>query len=229
MCFSPTASFTAAAVLGGIGILTLKETKYPNEVPLALFPLLFAIQQFIEGLLWLNLLHHGDWDTQLLLIGSYAFFAGVIWPIYVPVSISMLEPNPDSKRTMLLIALIGAALASYAGLVIWMQIYSAEIINNCIYYDFLTPPFSAVMQIAYVIAVCGPFFLSSRRWLRWIGGFNFIGFILANYFYHDFLTSVWCFYAAMLSGLIYLDFLFVRHHRQWQQPVLLFAHDFDRL
>lgn len=53
MCFSATASFTASAVLGITGIATLRQVKFKSLIFLACLPLLFAIQQFNEGLIWL--------------------------------------------------------------------------------------------------------------------------------------------------------------------------------
>ena len=54
MCFSATASFISGATLCVIGVATLKQTKAPAEVPIALIPLLFGIQQLTEGVIWLS-------------------------------------------------------------------------------------------------------------------------------------------------------------------------------
>jgi hypothetical protein len=55
MCFSATASFTAGATLSALGIATLTQIRSRRELLLGSFPLLFAIQQFIEGLVWLTI------------------------------------------------------------------------------------------------------------------------------------------------------------------------------
>ena len=55
MCFSASASFVTAAITGAIGIVTLTRVNEPRELPFAATPLLFALQQAVEGLLWLNL------------------------------------------------------------------------------------------------------------------------------------------------------------------------------
>ena len=57
MCFSATASFSAGAVLLGIGALTVKSSHRRREMPLAAIPLLFAIQQLTEGVIWLTFRH----------------------------------------------------------------------------------------------------------------------------------------------------------------------------
>jgi hypothetical protein len=57
MCFSATASFTAGAVLLGVGALTLRSaltSRQRHVLPFAAIPLLFAIQQLIEGVIWLT-------------------------------------------------------------------------------------------------------------------------------------------------------------------------------
>ncbi len=55
MCFNANASFGASAVIGVIGILALRKVKNPSHYAFAGIPLLFAIQQFVEGVLWLAL------------------------------------------------------------------------------------------------------------------------------------------------------------------------------
>ena len=54
MCFSATASFISGTALCVIGVATLKQTKAPAEIPFALIPLLFGIQQLTEGVIWLS-------------------------------------------------------------------------------------------------------------------------------------------------------------------------------
>jgi hypothetical protein len=54
MCFSATASFSAGTVLLGLGALTLKLVRHPRELMFAAIPLLFAIQQWTEGVIWLT-------------------------------------------------------------------------------------------------------------------------------------------------------------------------------
>jgi hypothetical protein len=55
MCFSAPASFITAGITGAIGVVALTRINEPRELPLAGTPLLFALQQGIEGLLWLKL------------------------------------------------------------------------------------------------------------------------------------------------------------------------------
>ena len=54
MCFSATASFTAGFGLLAIGAITASRINRPAELPFALIPALFGVQQLIEGGLWLT-------------------------------------------------------------------------------------------------------------------------------------------------------------------------------
>ncbi|GAV20644.1 hypothetical protein MMIC_P1616 [Mariprofundus micogutta] len=51
MCFSATASFIAGGALTAIGVKTVKLAANRAELPFVSIPLLFGIQQIIEGVL----------------------------------------------------------------------------------------------------------------------------------------------------------------------------------
>ncbi len=53
MCFSPEADFVSGAVIGLVGVASLREARHPREVPLAALPLAFALHQITEGFVWL--------------------------------------------------------------------------------------------------------------------------------------------------------------------------------
>jgi hypothetical protein len=57
MCFSATASFGAAVVLGTIGIVAMSKAGTKPQRLLAAIPLIFAVQQVTEGLIWLSVDH----------------------------------------------------------------------------------------------------------------------------------------------------------------------------
>ena len=55
MCFSATASFMVGGSLTLLGAVMLKRVTHKAELPFAAIPLLFGIQQVIEGMLWLSI------------------------------------------------------------------------------------------------------------------------------------------------------------------------------
>ena len=50
MCFSATASFTAGTGLIAFGAFTARRARRPAELPFALIPVLFGVQQLIGRL-----------------------------------------------------------------------------------------------------------------------------------------------------------------------------------
>lgn len=84
MCFSATASLIAGGTLSTVGVLTISQAKTKKELPFASIPLLFGIQQLIEGAVWLSFS-----NSALNSISTYAYsmFSHVLWPIFVPASI----------------------------------------------------------------------------------------------------------------------------------------------
>src|SRR3989344_4561522 len=99
MCFSATASFVAGGALGAVGGVTMAEVKIKAEMPLASIPLIFGIQQTIEGVIWvsfgsglisshriLNIFAIGalisffiaNWLFNMTFISVWCFFAAVL-------------------------------------------------------------------------------------------------------------------------------------------------------
>ena len=118
MCFSATASLTAGAVLLGVGTLTLRSalasrhSHQRHALPFAAIPLLFAIQQLIEGVIWLTFRVDAPLLNSLM-THVYSFFSHVLWPAYVPLAVWLIEP-PGRRRQMLLVfAAGGFAVAAY--------------------------------------------------------------------------------------------------------------------
>ncbi|MDE2298640.1 MAG: hypothetical protein KGK18_10785, partial [Burkholderiales bacterium] len=86
MCFSATASIAAGGFLLGVGTMTLKTARSARQVPFAAIPLLFAIQQLSEGVIWWTFSH----DAPLLngvMTHVYSFFSHVLWPVYIPLAV----------------------------------------------------------------------------------------------------------------------------------------------
>lgn len=204
MCFSASASFTTGAALAIIGAMTLRRASVPKEWPLAAVPLLFAAQQLAEGFLWLILrgqLHLSPyWPIQV-----YAAFVGIVWPALIPLSLLLVEPHRARRVHFTVPLLLGAGVALYALRALIRDGVTAQINHQCILYE--TPAYSGIVLIvAYVIATCGGFLCSSRPSLRIVGWMQLGAFLAAFYFYRAYLTSTWCFFAAMISGFLYLHF-----------------------
>ena len=112
MCFSATASFTAGVSLLIIGAATIRCVKRREELLYASIPLLFAIQQLIEGALWLTF----PAKTPLLntvLTHAYSFFSHVLWPIYIPAAVLLLETTAWRRKVLAVITVVGTIIGLY--------------------------------------------------------------------------------------------------------------------
>lgn len=204
MCFSAPASFTSGVLLTFIGTGTLKKVHKPFQIALASISLFFAFQQFTEGVLWLSIGQKGyaGWQT----VSTYIFIimAEVIWPILVPISVLLLEENKTRKRILFALLTVGAAIALYYSYrLVFYDIY-AVISGRHIVYQGTTPsPLEGIAIIIYLVATIAPLFISSIKRIYIVGIVMGLSFIVSALFYQKFLISVWCFFAAVISFVIF--------------------------
>ena len=111
MCFSATASFVAGVALVTVGIATLRLASRPFQIPFAAIPLLFGVQQIIEGLIWLSF-RQASPLPNLPFTFVYSLFSNVLWPIYVPFATRLLETMPWRRKALLVLQIAGIAVGS---------------------------------------------------------------------------------------------------------------------
>jgi hypothetical protein len=214
MCFSASASFIASGGLGALGGASLKVAKKRDKI-LAAIPLLFAVQQFLEGIQWLYLK-----AGSVSLFAGYGFlvFAFIIWPIYVPIFVYLLDKR--RKKFLQWFIYLGIAVALYF---LWLMIREPlmiEEMRNCISYNF-NFPFRVIISSAYVIAILGPLFGSSHKSFRRFGIVVAILALIAWIFYVDVFISVWCFFAAVVSCIFFVYIKYnIPNSRQDQNGLL---------
>ncbi|MHB1322570.1 MAG: DUF6629 family protein, partial [Acidithiobacillus ferrivorans] len=203
MCFSATASFTAGVSLSVLGVATLNKAGRKAEIPFAMIPLLFGIQQIIEGMLWLSF----RFDAPLLNVTmTYAFtlFSHVLWPMFVPFSIGLVEKVAWRKKMLLAFLFIGMTVSLYLLYLTVRFPVTSEVDQNMVY---VSPHFYTVPVMAlYLAATCASAFFSSHKIINVFGVLALLLFMVAYWFYTVAFFSVWCFFAAVLSAVIYLHF-----------------------
>ncbi|MDO9312231.1 MAG: hypothetical protein Q7T85_11150, partial [Nitrosomonas sp.] len=67
-----------------VSVATVRKSIHKRDLPIALIPLIFAIQQIIEGLLWIFLIDNDAVQIQFWLSNIYGVFIGIIWPLFAP-------------------------------------------------------------------------------------------------------------------------------------------------
>ena len=134
MCFSATASFVAGTTLSAIGVATITKVKHRSELPFAMIPLLFGIQQIIEGVIWLTFSHDAPLLKQTMTY-IYSVFSHVLWPIYVPFAFRVLETTPWRRTAMLWFQAAGLTVGLYLLYFIVTRPVVAQIIGQHIVYE----------------------------------------------------------------------------------------------
>ncbi|MEX0671845.1 MAG: DUF6629 family protein [Candidatus Babeliales bacterium] len=204
MCFSATASFAAFGVLSILGLLSVRNAKTKQQIPFAAIPFLFGIQQFCEGVIWLTQ-SHGLPVKPFLALGTYGFlmFAFLVWPVWVPFSLLLLEK--DTKRKQILAGLfgIGSIWALFvANFMIVSPITTSVVCCDHIQY-LVGIGYPEWAILVYALATILPFFVSSVRLMTAFGLLVLATFIGAYLIFSMVFISVWCFFAAAISICVY--------------------------
>lgn len=204
MCFSATASFSAGAALLIIGTVTARRARRPAELPFALVPVLFGVQQLMEGALWLTFPAKAPLVNTTLTY-AYSFFSHVLWPAYVPIAVLLLEPTAWRRKVLVAITAIGAAVGLYLLYFLVRLPIVSQVEGRHIAY--ISPHFYLVaVMMLYVLATCISMLFSSHRRVRLFGAAALVAYVAAYAFYTYWVLSVWCFFAAVLSFIVLLHF-----------------------
>ncbi len=205
MCFSATASYTAATLLIPAGVASVYKAYQTDRryIALCALPFLFGLQQLFEGLVWTS----GE-SGDMLAVGRYSlaymFFSWLAWPVWVPVSTYFLEP-PCRKSYYLGFIVLGSFLGAgqflpYFVHQSWLTVSflpHAIVYGGVELFDFLM-----MRQYTYMIysaVVVLPLLLCSRFEAK-IFGILVAAVMVTTYVFFAFAyISVFCFGGALMS------------------------------
>ena len=205
MCLSAEVNFVASAVIGAVGVATLAHVQRPRDVLFAAMPLMFALHQFTEGFVWMGL----DGTIGALARDQSAFlfllYAQGILPILMPLSVLLMEDVPWRRGVL---AAITAVALVFGGYMIWGVMAfptSCHVEARSVVYD---NPVTETMWtgLIYIIVTCGALVLSGFPVVRWFGVLNLIGLTVVYFVKVYAFSSVWCFYAAVISVMLFWQF-----------------------
>lgn len=209
MCFSVTASFTASLVLITCGVAALKHAQEKRLRMIAAIPLIFGLQQFAEGMVWLSFV-----DPRFLFVrmtAAYIFLAcaGELWPLWIPIAIARFAGNYKPYIPSIVAGVLCALMSN-----VYALLYPISVVAGCnmiYYFDVAQIAYPALhyytgiaMSVLYVIATIVPFFLTRNKMLWFIGTLIAVAYIIAYVAYREAFASVWCFFAALISILVYV-------------------------
>jgi hypothetical protein len=205
MCFSASASFGAGVVLTAVGAASIKKATTPSQIPFASIPLLFAMQQFTEGFLWLSLTDPAFADLKEVCTYNFLFFAQVAWPVWVPFAVLKLEP--PERRRMIERVFVGIGLIVSLYLAYCLAVYNvdASLDGYHISYDQDYPRSLGLYgSVLYFIATVAPHFFSRIKHMWLLGAAVLVSYVITFILYTDYVISVWCFFASVISVAIYV-------------------------
>jgi hypothetical protein len=215
-------NFTLSGAIMLVGILTLMKVSEPKEVVFATLPLFFGLHQFTQGFVWLGMEHLISPRALEMAEMAYAFYAKGFLLFWVPLAIWLIEPSAVRKRLAGALTVLGGLLAAYSLWALSAAPIHVYVLNHTLVYD--TPKTEYFwLGVGYVVTTIGALILSSSIAIRLFGWLNFIGLTAVWLIRPYAFTSLWCFYAAVVSVLLY--FYFVERRIRFLQA--LQAHEQD--
>ena len=203
MCFSASASFGAGAILTVAGIVTTRRAGAGPLLAFASIPFLFSIQQFAEGFSWLGLSGHG-YPWQHVPAYIFLFFSHVAWPVWMPFSLLIIEPDAGRRKILYSLLLAGCILAAYhLYYMIAFGVDGAVVSCHIDYATHFPRQFEAGASLLYGLTTVIPFIVSGLRRMWIFAVVLLLSYIVSKIFYEEYLVSVFCFFAAILSVVIY--------------------------
>lgn len=223
MCFSAEASYTAAALLIPLGLASVSRAAKvePKYAPLCALPLLFGLQQLMEGMVWTA---GGQpdalWVERFSL--AYMFFSWIAWPVWVPVSVYFLE-SPERRPLYLAFAVGGAMLGGvqYIPYFVHQGWLTTTFLEHAISYND-TQLLDALMTreatyLLYLVFIIAPLLVSSDRHARFFGLLVTLALVNTYFFFAYAYISVFCMGGAIMS--FYLVWMIFQKGRRSPAPV----------
>ena len=207
MCFSATASISASAFLTVTGVVLFVRGVPSRYLFLALIPWLFAFQQGLEGIQWLE-----EGESRLALF-VYAWMATCFWPLWIPFTFWWMEENPARKQFLTFLGGMG-----FLNMVYCITILPGVEVDLCSATVRYLYPLLGTLSTSYAVGICYvgivlfPFFISKERSLNILGGLMFIAAVIAFWIDQFWFLSLWCFIAAVFSLGLILIIPKARHH-----------------
>jgi hypothetical protein len=204
MCFSAGASFVGGVIISGIGVATIREVHKPSQLVFASIPLFFGVQQIVEGCLWLTLPDTDYVNIQKIATYFFLILAQVLWPTLIPVSVLLMEEDKKRKKILQILLGLGISLSLYYSVCLLSFNVMPQIKGFHIQYSTEFPEsFAITAFIVYLVVTITPLFVSGIKRTHLLGILMFLSCLITGIFFTQYLISVWCFFAALISGVIF--------------------------
>ena len=211
VCISAEADIIAGVVVLAVGVDTLRHVGHDREAAMAALPVVLGLHQLIEVPVW--------WGAAGLvgdaLAGGAAFLylaiAFGLLPWLVPVAVRRLEPEPERRRRMTPLVVLGVIVAIALMIPTLRGPIEILVIGNHLSYA-VPLIWGSGLAALYVVATCGSLVLSSDRVITIYGIVNLLAVSALAVLLVTGVISLWCVWAAATSIAIAIRLR--RLHRQ---------------
>ncbi|WHI45933.1 DUF6629 family protein [Microbulbifer sp. VAAF005] len=218
MCFSATASFgSATLLLVGGALCTAHAIKNDKTyLLLAITPILFALQQATEGVVWIG---HNENLFTLTALSSilFLFFAFFFWLTWIPIVAYSLETKTWKRVFFIALIIIGFVFGLYLWIPVLLEtgprhLIQTDVCGHSLCYKVSGGGLLSVIARDIIYASLGVLFLLSsdclfRKFWALVMLFGLITFFTQK----ETWVSTWCFFAAISTLWIY--FLIINNHK----------------
>ncbi|MFZ1863430.1 MAG: DUF6629 family protein, partial [Polyangiales bacterium] len=185
------ANFTFSGVIAVVGILTLTKVSKPKEVLFASLPMLFALHQFTQGIVWLGLYELTSPGTLHVAETVFVFYAQAALPFLVPLAIWLQEPKSTQRNLIAILVIFGGLLMLYVTWGLSVEPTTVSIEHHTLVYS--NPSTSHLrIALAYILTTCGPLLLSRSAAIQLFGWLNVLGLVAVYMIAQYAFTSLWC-------------------------------------
>jgi uncharacterized protein DUF6629 len=213
VCFSPEGDLVGGLAVTAIGIDACRHLRGRNNLLLfATVPLVLGMHQLDESVVWWSLEGPVPHSIGRIAMWIYLLIAMVVVPILVPLSIWRLEPT--ARRRWIVAPFVGLGIGVAIVLLITMLHGPVSVRLGTYHLAYSIGLHNGILIVGlYVLATCGSLLFSGYRDIVIFGVANLIVVIILARLTADGFTSLWCFYAAIASGFIWLYMRLGRPHR----------------
>jgi hypothetical protein len=204
MCFSAGASFAGGIIISAIGVITIKKVHKPSQIVFACIPLFFGFQQIAEGVVWLTVPVPEYAGMQKIATYIFQTRALVIWPVMIPFSVLHMEKSKKKKKVLYMLLIVGAILSIYYSFCLLVFNVNPQIKGYHVQYNTNFPVLlTTIAFIIYLAVTITPLFVSSIKRTHLMAILMTFSCLVTAIFFKQYLTSVWCFFAALISGVVF--------------------------
>ena len=208
MCFSPTGDLVGGVVVVGIGVDACLHLKRRFEyVAIAALPIALGLHQIDEAFVWWWLQGHVGSAMGHAAMWIYLVFALVVLPTLVPLVVFFFTPRSSRRWRLAPFIVLGAVVSAILFEAMWVGHPMARLGTYHLAYT-IGLRHGVVIIGLYIVATCGPLLASGFRAMQWFGIANLVMVIVLALLVASGFTSLWCFYAALVSGAIALHLRF---------------------